>query len=580
MYCNLHHFLQGSLVGCLLFAATACGDDLKPMPDASLHPTTRLEILTPPGDSIGLNFSESATLRVRYVDEQGQPIEGAATQFKFVSSAGESTGAASLSSTSVQTDELGIARVDLLSGAERVNFRVEASASQAPPVLFYIQVSEGGFADLKIRSAHEGPRDPESFDRIHLRIFNQAQVSCLNMDFDELPVSLFPARTQLAVGELSTFANLAADESYTVIAWGELDGGRPLATGCLELAADKLRSGSTFEASLTVVDRSFELPGPLLLATDIDLSLLRESLPGQESWDVLACPLGRAQLLLDCLADAQAADASMDCDGDSASPLSLAMAPRRGLVDALGCRGATDEGGASSLDTQLAQALGGWPSDTELTALYEGRHTVLDSLRIRSRLFAQSSTVASHRILEAELGSFVLDLVNSDRPVIEATGLPLSVSAAPILGLGDHGFTLRYGDIAAQAYEELALAPANVSMLGDALGAEFIDGLEIGAQSGCPALESFVCSNLALPAGCANGCAGVASPLSLLLAQWLPELVATGFDYGFAMQAQIGDADTDLRIDTISAQDADLSVELVTAGESLSLPATLSGALE
>ena len=120
-------------------------------------------------------------------------------------------------------------------------------------------------------------------------------------------------------------------------------------------------------------------------------------------------PLGRAQLLLDCLADAQVADAIMDCDGESESPLSLAMAPRRGLVDALGCRGATDGGGASSLDSQLAQALDGWPTDAELSALTQGRHSILDVLRIQSRLRAQSTTVASHRILEAELGREVGD---------------------------------------------------------------------------------------------------------------------------------------------------------------------------
>lgn len=564
----------------LAFGGGACGDDLKAVADSGLQRTTQLKILAPPGDSIGLTFSGSARLRVLYLDDEGRPIVGGKAEFKLVSSSGESTGGASLSSTSTVTDELGIARVDLLSGAERVNFRVEVSAPQAPPVLFYIQVSQQGFTNLQVHSAHEGPRDPESYDRIQLRIYSQTEVSCTTLDFDELPPSVFPSRTQSAVGESSTFANLAADESYTVIAWGEIEDGRPLASGCLDLAADKLRSGSTLTASLAVIDRSYELTEPLLVNMEIDLSALRNGLPGESYWRILACPLGRAQLLLSCLADAQSSDGTLDCDSESASPLSTAMTPRRGVVDGDGCRGALDDSGAMSLEAALDQALNGWPSDAELASLVQGRSAVLDTLHLSSRLQRSGVGIVSHRLLEAQLGSFTLDLVSSDRPVIEVTGLPVSINAAPLLGVSSHGFTLRFGDLAAQAYEELALQPADVSARADSLGAEFISGLSIGAQSGCLAIESFVCGQLSLPASCADACGAISTPLSELLFQWLPALVATGVDYRLATQASILDMNNDLRIDGLEAFGDDISIELVAAEGSESLPATLSASVE
>ncbi len=573
-----------ALACALAGSLAACGDDLRNPADAGVQRSTGLEILTPPGDSIGLGFSESATLRVRHIDDQGLPISGAALTFKLVTSPGEATGGASLSTAVATTDELGIARVDLLSGAERVNFRVEVSAAQAPPVLFYIQVSEQGFANLKVRSVHDGPRDPESYERVQLRIYSQPQISCQSLDFDDLPMSFFPSRVQSALGDTSTYANLAADESYTVIAWAERGTSRALATGCLDLAADKLRSGATFEASLTVVDRSYELSGPLLLQSEIDLSLLRDSLAGQRTWEGLACPLGRAQLLLDCLADAQVGDGLMDCDGESASALSTAMAPRRGVLDANGCRGALDSVGAASIDSQLAASLGGWPSEDELNALTIGRSTVLDVLQLRSRLSPQSSNVASHRLLEAALGDFVTDLVASDRPVIEATGVPLGLSASPVLTLGRHGFTLRYGQLAAEAYEQLSLEPANVATLGASLGTEFMTGISVGAQTGCTALETLVCSNLALPASCANGCSTIATPLNTLLGEWLAQLASTGLDFDFALQAASDDDNDDLAVDRITVSDGaeggQLDIELSTSSESFALPATLSGSPE
>lgn len=577
-----------ALASIFLFTLAACGDNGSAGSDASVSTNYTLEILNPPGDSIGLDFSGGSPLRVRYLDNKGSPLAGEHVDFGLLDSGSESTGGASLSSADAKTDELGIARIDLVAGAERVNFRVEARAPRAPSVLFYIQVSDQGFIDLQITSAHEGARDPSSYERIQLRIYEANQLDCVDVDVDDPPQSLFPPRTQGAVGDVSVFQNLAADEAYTLIAWAEIAEGRALASSCLTLPAERLRSGRTFSAVMTVVDRAYQLEQNLKLETLIDLTPVTATLPGSEAWRSLRCPLGRAQLLLDCLADAQVGDGLMDCDGESASPLSTNLALRRGTLDAEGCRPALDGQGADSIDALLEAALdsatAGWPTNAERSALADGYNSLTSELRIFSKLTPGSPAAANHRLLEATLGTETSDLVNSDRPVIESTGIPLQLSAEPTLALASHGFTLRYDDLANDAFDIVALAPANVSGLGASLGSELMTGIQIAAATGCPALEDFVCTELSQAATCANQCAGIAAGLDTLLAGWLPALQSTGMDYQLRLAATLSDDDNDLRVNSIAADStidaASVSVTMTTDIDTQLLPAQVSGTAE
>jgi hypothetical protein len=180
-----------------------------------------LEVLTPPGDSIGLDFSGTSALRVRYLDDQGQALVNQTVEFNLLDSGSESTGGASLSSADARTDEMGIAEIDLVAGAQRVNYRVEASAAQAPSVLFYIQVSDQGFVNLEITSAHEGPRNPDNYAKVQLRIYANNPQNCSEIDFDNLPQSFLQPRSQDQIGDVSEFVNLPADDAYLVLAWAE-----------------------------------------------------------------------------------------------------------------------------------------------------------------------------------------------------------------------------------------------------------------------------------------------------------------------------------------------------------------------
>ncbi len=571
------------LASTLLLSSAGCGDDGAASADAGTNTNFSLEVLTPPGDSIGLDFSGTATIRVRYLDDEGIPLANQLVAFDLLDSGNESTGGASLSSADDRTDEAGIAEVDLVAGAQRVNYRVEASAAQAPSVLFYVQVSDQGFVNLQILSAHEGPRDAAAFQQVQLRIYANNALGCSDTDFDDMPQSFLQPRTQNQIGDVSEFVNLPAEDAYMILAWAEMDGIRPLAKACLTLPADRLRSGRTFSAVMSLVDRAYEFEQPLEVETTVDLSPLTSTLVGASAWQQLRCPFGHAALLLDCLADAQSTDGLMDCDGSSSSPLSTSLDTRRGVLGPDGCRLPLDSGGGNSIDALLQAKLDNgisWPSPDERSALAEGYATLTESIRITSVLTARSLSAADHRLLEAFLGTASTDLLASDRPVVESVGVPFLLDANPTLDLSDHSFTLRYGDIALEHYESIALVPANAAGLGATLGTTFMTGINIDAGTGCSALETFVCGELSLPAACANECSGIASDLSTLLAAWQTELQSSGVDFVLGFEATLTDDDNDLRIDTLSADSAQgaatLSVTFTTDIDTQLLPAQLT----
>lgn len=575
---SMRSALRNLLVAIALpIAVQACGDNDFPTRDAAVPGNDSLAVLNPPGDSIGLDFSGTSTLRVQLVDSEGEPITGQPIEFSLLQNAGESVGGSSLSASSRQTNSIGIAEVDLLAGAERVNFRVEASTPNAPSVLFYIQVSDQGFSDVSIVTAHEGPRDSTSYDGVELRIYSDSSARCGAIDFASPPESLFPPRTQELLGEASDFRNLAVGLGYTVIAWAEAGAeATPHATGCLHIAADRLRSGSAFEAVLPVADLPYQLPQLLAVDTEIQLADLAATLTGQDTWATLSCPLGRAQLLLDCLPDAQTPDALLDCNSEQASPLGTAIEARRGIIGADGCRPATTASGEDSLDALLMDAMTGWPNDVELGALAGGRELVLGTLRIQSEVARTGDGVVTHRLRRADLDTVSVDLLLSSRPVVEVAAVPVQRSASPEISIAPHGFTLRFAELAESGYEILALGPANVSGLGAALGTEFMTEISIAAQTGCAGLEAFVCGELGLGADCADLCSTIAPALDIRLAAWLGDLQSSGLDYTVEAQADLLDDDRNLVIDSATASDDQIVVQFDTDLQSIALPATMS----
>lgn len=537
-----------------------CGDNLAQQPGVDAGSEgARLEIVAPGGDSLGLTFAQRATLAVRYTVGE-DPVAGAEVAFTLLAPPAESTGGAALSALTAKTGADGIATVDLVAGAERANFRVEAHAPSAKSAIFYVAVAEGGFTTLRATPLHDGPRATAIFDRVEVRLYRAAILDCAALDIDAPPPSIYPPRRLAGFGGEVTFANVAASESATLVAWASPEGGeRAIAAGCVDLAASAIRPGRAVSVLMTVGDRPLSL-APASLISTLELSAVANGLAAagkSAAWDALACPAGPGQILLDCALDAIADDGALDCRATGSGPLVDAMAAHRGALDDMGCRALTTAAGDASLEALITDAIaagGTFPVGDPLAALIAVRENILSTATITSSLDV-SGPAATHTLatLAPGTGGLVIDLVASPRPVIAQTQVPVTITGQA-LAIGEHGFSLRYGDAARAAFEADALMPANLEGAAASLGTALASAAK-DAQSetaGCAAVSAVACGVAGEALDCLEAaCQTGAARLDIELHGWLEMLDSSGIDLAWSGAAPIADADFDLMVDPI-----------------------------
>jgi len=552
------------------------------LPDGDDTQQSSLEILDPPGESIGLPFHGQAALRVLYRDPDGDAIADAPVAFAPVASATESTGGSTISDSIVLTDAEGIAEVQLVAGAEQVNFRVQASALDAAPGLFYVAVSEGGFTDLTAVPEHIGVRG--DLARVEVRLYRQADLRCGDLDIDALPESVFPPRSFDEFGGAARYRNVTAGEGFAVVAWAAAEpGGLPLSAGCVELDGAQVRPARPLSFPLPVIDRAPGLPAALQLLSQIDAAALVQ--PG-DLWEVLDCGHGRGQLLLDCALDAQAPDGSLDCVAGGSSALRDDVEALRAPPDAAGCRPPELDGGDPSLDAILDQAIGApWPEGDELAAFLAARRAPLEAFAIASRLESSADGGEVHHRLERLEVSLAdgtathsVDLVSSGRAVVRQVA-PVAVD--PVTGelaIGSHSFTLDYGRFARGAFAELGLAPAGLADRESQLGTALVQSVDAGGTSGCAGLSEIVCGAIGRAQSClAASCQTARPELDDLLTLWWRTLEAGGFDFTLTGSAGLSDADADLTIDALADGSWTATLRLA-AGAEVSCPGSFATA--
>ncbi len=569
---------------CALAVATslyvACGDDLRPPSDGDQPRQSSLEILDPPGESIGLPFHGQTALRVLYRDPDGDPIADAPVAFAPVASASESTGGSTISDTIVLTDGDGIAEVQLLAGAEQVVFRVQASALDAAPALFYVAVSEGGFTDLTATPEHVGFRT--DLARVEVRLYRIEELACADLDVDAPPESVFPPRSLDGFGGAARYKNVTAGEGFAVVAWAtEEPDGLPLAAGCVELDPVQVRPARPIAFPLPVLDRAPALPAALQLTSEIDATQLVQ--PG-DVWAVLDCPSGRAQLLIDCALDAQAPDGDLDCQVGGSSAVIDDVEALRGAPDPAGCRPADLPGGGATIDATLDDAIGApWPTGDQLAAFLAARRAPLQSFALTSRLEASSDGRSVHHRLGVlsisdGTGTHELDLATSDRAVVRQVA-PFEVD--PVHGelvVAAHSFTLDYGRFARSAFTTLGLVPAGLGSRGDQLGTALVQSVDDGGTTGCPGLSAIVCAAAGRAASCLSAACQTARPaLDDLMTDWWRALESGGFDFTLSGTASLGDADADLTIDALTGGTWSATLRL-SSGSDATCPGTFTSA--
>jgi hypothetical protein len=540
------------LIICTVAALAGCGDDGAAGPDAGMPPATRLVVQDPPGDDLGLPPNSRVTLRVRHETELGDPIPGTRVDFVMQPGPGGTTGGSTLSASAAETDATGVAQVDLVVGAERAMFRVTATAANAPAASFYVNVSPGGFAELIITPVHEGPRAAELFDRVEVRMYRTAELHCSELDLAAPPDSPFPPRTLPGFGGSAELSSISAGEPHTLLAWAEVSGAaEPIAVGCVDLDGAGLLATRVL-VDVPVADRALGLPPALGLVSAIDLNALATAIEVagiDRPWRRLACPAGPGQVLLDCALDAHAGDGELDCVIQGDSPLIDALEAARGTPGPDGCRPA-QLGAEPSLDARLTAAIeagGGFPTGAALDQLLEARRDTLTAVELASEITPAGPGVARHRLLAAtiELGGAAWDtsLVASSRPIVSATAA-YGLDAAS-LTLGDHGFTLDYGALAAAAFEELALAPAGLDPT--TLGASLAASASQGNLTGCAAASALICADAGQAASCLqSACNAAAAALDQRFAAWWQALDDDGVDLWLTGTIAVSDLDLDL----------------------------------
>jgi len=546
-----------------IVATTACGGGGQAGEDAATARNNRLVVLDPPGESIGLAFGASMDLRVRYETETGEPIVGQPVAFTMSSATGN-TGGSSLSAIEGITDASGVAIVELTSGAEQVNFQVEASASDAPSANFYVGVSDTGFAELVATPAHLGWRPADVFNRIEVRLYPAADLRCRDLDPGAPPDSPFPPRTLAEFGDNVTYQSVIAYMPYTLVGWaiGPDDATR-LAIGCVDLEPEIIPP-QRLELELLIRDRLPRWPASIELHSQLDLTGVNTAVadtPSERLWRILDCPAGLGQALLDCAMDATVSDGNYDCVVNGTSAALTAIESKRGAADIDGCRPEMLPGPTPSIDKLLTDAVasgGTFPTGGALATLLQQRRDVLASVNIDSLMIFDTPGIATHRLVTATVGSgastLVVDLVASNRPVIQQTQVAYGLNASREVGVGQHGYTLRLGSLARDGFEHVGLAPAGLGGKGAQLGEEMMASVSDGMSgtTGCEAISNIACNTAGQASACLQSmCAQAQSALDAGLAAWWSQLNGSELDLTLLGTAPVRDDDYNLIIDRV-----------------------------
>ena len=557
-------------LGIGVLPALGCGDgDPPPGLDAAV-PDTHLSIVDDE-DDLGLSYNERKTLVVRYENALGERLTGEPIEFALVATGIEEDSVGStLSLATAITDGDGTASVDLVAGAENASFRVSVDARDAPTQFFYIEISDGGFARVRVTPVHDGWRPSESFSRVDVRLYRPSQVTCAALDIDAPPVSTSPARATDGFGGTVEYQAVAAGQSQVVVAWARVGSSTVRsAVGCVDIASGQLPPGLV-EFAIVITDRPLLSDGTSV-RTRFDLAEVvarARDLGAERPWQTLACAAGTGQLLLDCTLDALVADGELDCRPEANDPLALAIGARRGPVDMDGCRPATDGDGEPSLDQQLTLAVaagGPFPSEPSLTTLLSARTDIAAGFTLDSQLatapdgsiggvgegsIGEGGPMLEHALVTAGATlttgeSFVVDLAASSRPVVVQSPV-VSTWQGPDASLAGHWFTVRYGQVAADAFTALGLQPAGVAERADTLGQLLAESVSAPPLSGCDALSTLMCTDIGQSSQCLrSACEQGAQVLDQRMTGWwrLMDVADSDFEISGTLTAVDNDGD-------------------------------------
>ena len=501
-----------------------CGPGSNAPPDGG--PPLALDVIG--SSQIGLHYGKSTDLQVRYHTDDGSaaPVAGATVHFSIFKDPAGST----LTRDTATTDSNGVATVTLTAGQAEADFRVAATAINAPEADFDVSVSKLDFVEVDAQLSWAGGST--------LRALLYDDKTCAQLPAS--PTLPPPARALSRMAETATlqFVNLLS-KPYALVGRAENGDGTLVGYACVDIGAELVPPGSVSVVPLPLAPviasplGSFTLTSTLVPAPSAYASLV-------DTWQVLGgCPYGAAQALLDAMGISSHRD----------PPLSD------------GCRPTS----ATSLDEELQSLLTAPPMAPAgaLPAIANDLAAITASATVKSTLTVTPASTttftAAHALVSAELAtsasmSKTYDLVALGEPVIAVQGIPLSDDGSTVT-IGAHDLTLGWTTLWLQAFTDLSLT-ARVSGLGSpaipSLVAAVVAPASRSGKMGCAAVDDLVCSVTTGSGSCAlaTPCASALGPMAADLAAGFAP--ASGFDLTLSGTATPVDANGDLVVDLLS----------------------------
>jgi hypothetical protein len=561
----------------LLLWASCGGSDAPPPtpPDAPLH-------LVAQPESVAIHPSQSKDVVFRLLDPEGQPTAGRIIQFSILDDPGKpgnEAAGATLSFDRGITDGAGAVTMQIIAGPTATEFRLRASATRAPDLDVTVFVTNTTRAPVELAPVLvDPPVAGQELTTVRLYVLDGA--SCASVHYDNLPTGTPFVRTIPSEGT-AIFSTVKTEVAHQLVGLGVDGAGVVRASGCVDLPG-----------SLLVVDVPLRVVLPLHLyraapegsydvvsRLDLRVGLAKNVDALADAWTELGlCPLDPGRLWLDCTIDALRTTESdpSDCHpADDEGALGNKLAARRGLPLPMPgngqCRDKIDAMGRGSLGALVA---GLWPAPpsplmSRLPALGAELRQLFGTLELRSRLTIAATSErdqyqADHRLTGAlfpmGVQPVLVDLVKAGAPVLDARFVPGN-SRMIDLQLDSHGFTLRLGSVAAQAFARSSLVPrggpADVTALVPALLSTATHDDAGTILTGCAALDAVLCADVGEARGCLlTACADGQAALRRKLEAGFAALDGDDLDLVLGGTAPIIDNDGDGHADALGSPGA------------------------
>jgi len=414
--------------------------------------------------------------------------------------------------------------LQIRAGRELTTFEVRVSAPNASDLSLVVSVNERGeFAMLDVVAQPLGPLVAEGTLRAFLWDQSAAGPSCGDIS-PYAPPATPRVKHASAADAILNFGALEPSHGYTLlVTWEET--GSLYAAGCTEIPATALVPGAAIRVLVPIHLTNLRPQGPYVVKTRLLVGRL-DLITG--AFGFAACPLGPADLILDCLLDAfqTSGEDPLDCvpsQEDLAQPVAITLSAHRGALLPTGCHDASIiptvqspslesvlHNHLASSDPALASALAvAVAPDTVSRALAEA---TLSSELTFEPTPSEGHFVARHVLTKLVFlsgqgdASWKTDLWTLGLPHLVAQDIAARRLATGEVAIAQHKFSLRFGRLARQALGELIFAPLGLPKESSDLVTLLLQAIASDHGSACEALDALLCDAAGLQTGCLPNC--------------------------------------------------------------------------